>query len=370
LTTVFRVVPHQLLREFFGRHGLAHLDVALEQCGKRNVQPLLDAVLALPPREFDRVEADLHNVFDLACDTGMVAYIEAAGFCGVPRPADELPEDAGLYHKALWAWLNHRDAFENAARIHQVEQLAWWRKRAGLPGKPADLSPEALARLGAELSTLLLRYQGRGKRCTVEAFRRWDTDYLFAYPDDHVQNATTHDESGLLTPCTFRRTFQIVFAYDRPAGGLELCARGPADFKQRLEEAFASVVLGHPLAKWDEKPPYALDQLKFGEFNLATDPGDGVEARIRRMRLRPRNSKRKLTLDADPDGGPDDIHRMYAQMVNTEAVPLSACAVELLTITFEFQEADGRRAGRLSLDLTPRGCSGLRDQPPDRVRPV
>src|SRR5207253_807301 len=117
-------------------------------------------VHALPSRDFDRVEAILHGVFDLACDTGMMAYIEAAGYCGVPRPAEELPEEAGLYHKALWVWLNHRDAFENASRIHQVEQLTWWRKRAGLPGKPADLSREALARLGAELSKLLLRHQG------------------------------------------------------------------------------------------------------------------------------------------------------------------------------------------------------------------
>src|SRR5262249_30513469 len=157
--------------------------------------------------------AGLHNVFDLACDTGISALIEAVGCCGVENPAADLPGEGTLYHKAVWAWLNRPEAFERAVLIHQVEQLAWWRKRDSLPAKQPDTSAGALHQLGDELSRLLLEEQGRGKRCTVETFSRGTTDYLFAHPDDYVQNVTAHDDDGALAPRTFRRTFLLAFAY-------------------------------------------------------------------------------------------------------------------------------------------------------------
>jgi hypothetical protein len=59
-------------------------------------------------------------------------------------------------------WLNRRDVFEKAQVIHRVEHMSWWRKRNDLPKNAPDKSPEAIATLERDISSLL-KSQERGK---------------------------------------------------------------------------------------------------------------------------------------------------------------------------------------------------------------
>src|SRR5262249_46852413 len=153
----------------------------------------------------------------------------------------------------------------------------------------------------------------------------------------------------------------------RQEGTLELFARGPKALKARLEGAFARIVLGHDLAAWNPGPTYILNHLKDRHFSLATDPEDGVTARVKRMRLSFKNSSRRVTLEADPDGEPDDIYRMLEEVIDRDRVPPSAFNVTLVTFVFEFGGVDGRRPGSMAFDVaSPDSCS-LRNQRPERV---
>src|SRR5262249_61848124 len=91
-----------------------------------------------------RIESELHSVFDLASEGGIRALLEAARCHGVQDPAGQLPAEGTLYAKAMWAWLHWEAVLPDATRIYQVEQLKWWRKRSDLPAKVPDCSADTL----------------------------------------------------------------------------------------------------------------------------------------------------------------------------------------------------------------------------------
>lgn len=362
--TVLRMTANSLLQQFFDRIGHAKLNVPWDKLRERDIQPVLDSLAAVPRTTFDRVEADLHSVFDLACESGINAILEAGASGGDDMAA--LMPGGGAYSQAMWVWLHRRDVFDRASLFHQVDDLSWWRKRADLPHTSPRNEPEAYRELERSLADLLQREQGRGQVCTVEPFHRDGTDYFVAHPDDFVDNVTIHDDDGKLSPHSLRRTFTIVFAFRSEDGSLELFARVPAKLKPRIEVIFAKIMLGVELDDW--KPDaYELNPLKHRSFSLATDPDDCVRVHIRRLRLAVKNSRRRLTVEADTDKAANDIHDMMDDVLNKERLPLSAVNVTMATLCFEFLPIDGRKAGSMTFDVAYPYTCNLRNHRPDRV---
>jgi hypothetical protein len=127
------------------------------------------------------------------------------------------------------------------------------------------------------------------------------------------------------------------------------------------------VALGHARGEWNAKPSYTLGHLISPDFTLATDPEDAVTVSIRRLRLHAKHSRRRITLEADPEAGPADIYRMMGEVLNKQNVPPSSVFVGLVTFCFEFGDADGRRAGSMTFDVAfPSSCS-LRNHRPEYI---
>ncbi|MBP3954846.1 hypothetical protein J8F10_06060 [Gemmata sp. G18] len=368
IPTVLRMVPHDLLRRFFERLGHTDLPIPWAQLKKRDPRPVLAAVQGLEAAQVDAIEAALHTVFDLACDTGLAAIRESAEFDDGPAPLADVPDDATLYHHAMAAWVANPDVIGRAMRIHQVERLTWWRKRRDLPPGALDGSRGALDRFARELSALLLLSEGRGRNCTVEHMTRKGTEYVFAHPDDFAQNVTAHTRDGELVPRTFRHTFPIIFAFHPGEGTLETFAKLPSKTKPKVEALFAQQFLGvEHLPRWPRRPTYHLDQLKPRAFDLDTDPADRVRAEVRHMRLRYPNSQRQLSFTGDP-GFPRDTHSLLDDALNQDRVPLTD--LELTMVTLEFVFLDGSDPPAVSLDVAcPSSCS-LRNLPPNRAELV
>jgi hypothetical protein len=360
------MTANSLLRQFFDRIGHDNLGVPWDNLRERDIHAVVDALAGLPRTKYDRIEAILHSVFDLACESGINAILEAGASSGDDALAKEMPRDAGAYSQAMWAWLNRHEIFERASLIHQVDDLTWWRKRTDLPHTSPRHEPDAYRELERCLSELLQREQGRGQVCTVEPFHRNGTDFFVAHPDDFVDNVTVHDDEGKLSPRSLRRTFTIVFAFRAEDGSLELFARVPAKLRPRIEEIFAKTMLGVELGDW--KPDaYELNQLKYRSFTLATDPDDCVRVHIRRLRLAVKNSRRRLTVEADPGKAAEDIYDMMDEVLNKERLPLSAVNVTMATLCFEFLPIDGRKAGSMSFDVAYPYTCNLRNHRPERV---
>lgn len=366
IPTVLRMVPNDLLSDVFDRLGHGGLGIAWTELKEREVEPVVKAISLLPRREQTKIEAVLRSIFDLACETGIDAIFEAAFRCGDLDLPQAMPRDTGPYAKAAWAWLNRIDAFDKATLFHQVENLAWWRKRRDLPQVRPDTSPVALERLGQAISDFLLMAQGRGQACTVEHFSRSDgTDYFFAHPDDFVENITAHDDHGNLTPQVLKQTFVMVFAFNADEGSLELFAKVPGKLKAEIEKLFCDAILARPLGDWTPEAAYELDQLKDRSFVLATDPEDQLRVFVRRLRLAFNTNGRRILLEV-PDGQ-DSIHEMMAECLSDENVSMDDVHATLATFTFEFLPQEGRKPGTLTFDVAwPHYCS-LRNQRPERV---
>jgi len=368
IPTVLRMVPNALLQEFFEGLGHGDFDPCWPELKEREIDPILDYLGELPRERLNEIESALRSVFDLACDSGFDSMLEAGPHCGEPNLGSLVPEDLSVYGKAMWVWLHRRPVFDKAQVIHQVEHMAWWRKRNDLPRiEPEPIfDSERIENLEREISTLL-KAQGRGKECTVEPFTRGDTDYFFAYPDDFVQNVVVHDEHGQLAPEAFRKTLLVVFAYNREEGSLELCAKLPKKLKEQMEVVFAREILGWELGSYEPDAAYELNQLKDESFDLRTDPQDRVQVSINKMRLSAKQSGRRIHVEVDTDDADDNIHKAVRECVNLDQFPLSEWNATQATFCFEFLPLDGRKHGRQTFDVTyPRSCS-LRGARPERV---
>ena len=367
LPTILRMVPNALLQQFFVNLGHEEFDPRWTDLKEKEIEPILDYLDELHRKQLDEVESGLRSVSDLASDGGFSALLEAGDACGVPVLGSLVPDDLSVWGRTMWLWLNHRNVFEKAQIIYQVEHMSWWRKRNDLPQNAPDTSPDAVAKLEREISSLL-RFQGRGKDCTVETLTRGHVHYFFAYPDDSVENVLIHDKEGHLSPETFRQTLLIVFAYNEAEGSLETYAKKlNKPVKERLEVIFTDAIMHWELDVYDPDAAYELDQLKDPSFDLTPDPVDRLRVRIRKMRLSSTNSGRRILIEVDDDDPDDDIHKAIEECINLDNVPLSEWHATLVTFCFEFLPMDERKAGRQTFDVGyPRSCS-LRNARPERV---
>jgi len=367
--TVLRMVPNHLLKELLDQEGHREFDPKWNGLTRPTdiVQPLIAYMDELPKSKFDALECALHNVSDLASEEGLNALFEAAQFCGIDDLASSVPDDLCTWGRTMWVWLNHRSVFEKAQIIYQIDHMSWWRKRNDLPQNTPDVSSAATDRLAREISTLL-RTQGRGRNCTVERIERGSIHYFFAYPDDFVQTVQIHNEESVLTVTPFRKTLQIVFAYNQEDGSLELYARSlPKKFKEQLERLFASVILHWGLSEFDPDAAYELNHLKDPSFVLRTDPADRVTVRIKRLGFSHDGTDRQIIVQVDEDKADDDIHKAIKECLNFSEHPLANWDVTLVTLCFEFQAIDGRKPGRQTIEVRyPRSCN-LRNMRADRV---
>jgi hypothetical protein len=367
LPTVLRQVPKTLLGRFFAKMKIPFEGMDWETHRERDIEPLLGVLNALPNAEMVPVESELHAIHDLSCETGINALIETAAAFGDHDLAERLPEGLSAYGKAMWVWLEHPEYFANAGLVAQVEQLAWWRKRNDLPCQQPDTSASTLEQLKKEISHLLLTTQGRGRLCSVEVLTRGTTVYFFVYPDDFVQSVQEHDAEGQLAPRTIRRTFSIVFAYDSEAGTLELFAKMSAKLKTKLEELFARCVLDHELTAWQPPAAFTLNHLRHHSTALPVEPQDGISVMVGRLVLGVVGSKQRLTLDADPKHGPQDVYDMIENFLNMKNLRLQTVQVQSVTLVFEFHTLGDRKPGKARITVSyPSGCN-LRNQRPERV---
>jgi hypothetical protein len=370
LQTVLRMTPNPLLEQYFRALGHGDFDPKWSELRKQEVDPLLNFIENLPPDQHNEAESVLRTVFDLACESGFQAILEAAAESGLRNLGAMIPGDLPLYGVSMWAWLNYREVFDQAQSIHRIDQMPWWRKRSDLPRKDPDHSQPALELLELNISHLL-KSQGRGKDCTVETRSRGGIDYYFAYPDDFVENVTVHDENGRLAPELFRKTMLIVFAYNRHEGTLETFAKLPKAMKEKLETIFAAAILDFELPSFDPRTVYELNPLKDESFDLSTDPADCVNVRIRKIRLSAKSKNgRRILLEVDDDDPHDNIHKAIRECINLEEVSLSEWNVTLATFCFDFLPLAGRKVGQFSFDVIyPHSCS-LRSARTDRVEIV
>ncbi|MGA9070667.1 MAG: hypothetical protein WB424_10460, partial [Terracidiphilus sp.] len=183
-----------------------------------------------------------------------------------------------------------------------ADTLPYWRKRKGFAHQPASVHEDGRRALAESIRDYFHRTEGRGKNCVVEAFRRGELDYFFAYPEDYSQQSIEWVDN------TFARrahnpAFEVIYVYSEKDGTLDLNCRGANKAVEPLQSMFATAILGLP-----ELPPdpddervYNLNPLRERGFQFVYDPASGIESvAVKKLRLSSKVIKGdRITLEAD-----------------------------------------------------------------------
>jgi hypothetical protein len=113
--------------------------------------------------------------------------------------------------------------------------------------------------------------------------------------------------------------------------------------------------------------PFELNGLLSRETRLPTDPADGIkDARVIKMRLSIGNGRRKITLDADPDGTVDDIYQMLETYIDRGRLTDSKVNVTQAKFLFRFVGLGGKAAKNLAFEVSFPNAANLKNQPEER----
>jgi len=360
---VLRQVSNSLLRQFFAK-SRKDIDVEWDTLAETDIESIYRAWQAMKDADRRVVEAVMQDVNAMATEEGVKVLVRDGDTWG-KNLREDLDQWESRYDKAMWAYLNHQDVWKMAvlfARADQLEGTRPWVKRSGVSTHPAKTEEADIGGLQNALKAFYRDREGRGHCCRVNhMLRNKRQDYFFVSLSDYTDTYDKLDtEKHDFVRESEQRAFEVVFVYEQQTGSLDVYAKGGKKVVTPLQEVFARVILGVELGEEVEGQPYHLAELLNPKFGFSVEAGDGVDhVRLRRVRLSVKgNRKRRITLEANPDGSADDIHTMIQNYLNQQTLPPALVDVDLATITFRMAGGNNGRATSFSFNLSyPDGCS-------------
>lgn len=318
----FRQMPNALLARYFqGQKLFADLDFAAMKEGKP--EELFNAWLALPDSQRNRMDTEFRDIFEMSCEKGFKAIVDEAEY-HLPETTDELRAFveklstlSNHYERAMITFLDHNGLWKGATRFYHADTLLYWRKRKNLPKRKAAVDKDSLKELAALISNYFHYTEGRGKNCVVEAFRRDQLDYYFAYPEDYSQQSIEW-VNGQFDCRPHNPAFEVIYVYSQKEGSLDLNFRGSKKAVEPLQSMFATEIL-----KIDELPPdpkderiYDLSPLLRRSFNFNYDVGSGIEeVTVKKLRLSSQIKEgERITLEAGTSRDSDAVYDLLDQV--------------------------------------------------------
>jgi hypothetical protein len=318
----FRQMPNRLLARYFEAHGvLAELDFAAMK--ETQIDELFAAWLELPEGQRNPMDAELREIHALSSEKGWCAIRDEADWQFRQEPdaftafVESMGDLDGHFERAMVTFLKYPQFWKGATLFCHADNLPYWRKRKGFPHQPASVHEDGRRALAAGISSYFHRTEGRGKNCLVEAFRRGELDYFFAYPEDYSQRSLEWVE-GDFAPRQHNPAFEVIYVYSRKEGTLDLNCRGASKAVEPLQAMFAAEIL-----KLSELPPdptdervYDLNPLRERSFQFVYDPASGIQSvAVKKLRLSSKVVKGdRITLEADAAANREAIYDLLDEV--------------------------------------------------------
>lgn len=365
---ILKQISNPLLQAFFDERGQLP-DLPWDELSEHKIEPVFEAWQALPERDRLEVQVILRDIYELADHRGLAVLAEEI-LWRCPERGDEFKEQRSKADKAMWVYLNVREAFDEAALFARADALAagrHWKRRNNLPRVPLEVDDDMLAALAGALTAFYGPMQMRGRHCKVVHYHRHGAaDYLFAYLDDYPDKHLVFDgDADQPSVRADRYAFENVFVYNADDGSLEVFAQGGKKVWEPLQSAFCKAVLGEDIDPADPlRPSFKLDHVLTPDFPLPTDPADGVEdARITRIRLVPPGSGGYVEIKANPKGHRNDIFRKLERWLRSENINLDDTRVASASFSLKFAHDGPGRQPTLSFDVSAPNSSNLKSKP-------
>ena len=360
----FRQMPNRLLARYFaGSCVLVELDFT----ALKETQPeqLFAAWLELPESQRNEMDAEFREISAMSCEKGFRAILDEAEWHlrETPQAHAELMEKlAGLanhHERAMVTFLDYRVFWKGATLFYHADTLPYWRKRKGFPSQAAAVHEDGRQAMADSIRSYFRRTEGRGKNCVVEAFRRGDLDYFFAYPEDYSQQSIEWVE-GEFARRPHNPAFEVIYVYSQTDGTLDLNFRGSHKAVEPLQGMFATAILNLP-----ELPPdpedtriYDLTPLRQRDFQFVFDPASGIQGvAVKKMRVSSKvNKGDRITLEADASGNSEAVHDLLDRVA--KSVPLHLYNVTLVELAALVAVKPGEKPKTVTVRIThPNSCS-------------
>ncbi len=361
-----------LLRRLFAEHGLLG-DFPWDELSARRIEPLIARWDGIEEAARRVIQVVLQDANELAEERGQRLLAEELAW----RFPEKLSDFAGwssLADKALWAYLEAREAFDEAALFARAEALrngqfaARWNS---LPPGEITVTEPMVTSLEQSIRDYYWQKELRGQVCRVHHYQRpGGAEYFFAYLPDWPDKRLVFEPDGNLTPREETYTFTNVFIYIPSEGALELIAKGGKKVHFPLRRAFCKTVLGIEVDD-DEpiRPSYQLNHLLDPSFTFITEPEDRIAAvRLRRIRLVPTVSvpaveylEPKLLESASHAEVMQAIHQLLGALgLNRSQVSVAQVGIQL-----EFL-SDGHHKGKtMTFNVSYPNTCDLKSKPED-----
>jgi len=367
--TFLRQSPNPVLQQYFHANNLA-LDVDWKCLTPRRIDPLFDAIEALPDEARESVERDFRLVFGMATPKGRLLFIEQGEIRSIDL-AERLSHVENHYEAAMVIFLEHREVFEVASCVNEMHLLGHWRKRWVGKGLHATTEPEQIAAFEDAMQGIYKK-QGRGRHCHVDRYERRDPLRFcyFAYPEDFPTSDIEYDDQHNFGRVTRHPAMENAFVYDPQAGVVEISATGPKKHKEALAEAFCVHILGlKTLPPENGLPRITLEPAMNPSFSFPIEPEDGVvRMEFKTIRLDyPCAEQMQLTVKIKPNGTPNAIHALMRDKLGLMRNTLRPLYPSQAKIVVEFEPANGRRGKRMTFQVTSPDSCGLGDDPHEQI---
>jgi hypothetical protein len=326
----FRQMPNALLARYFQERGLfADLDFAAMKETKPDA--LLTAWLELPEGQRNEMDADFSEIHALSCEKGWCAIRDEAKWQFRQEPnaftafVERMGDLDGHFERAMATFLDYKQFWKGAMHFHHADSLAHWRKRKGMPHQVADVHMGGRQALADGIRNYFHRTEGRGKNCVVEALRRDERDYFFAYPEDYSRQSVEWVK-GTFERRQHNPAFEVIYVYSQKDGTLDLNFRGIRKAVEPLQKMFATEIL-----KLSELPPdptgdcvYDLNPLRERGFQFVYDAASGIEGvAVKKLRLSSKVIKGdRITLEADAAANREAIYDLLDKVARSVPVRL------------------------------------------------
>ena len=347
MTTVLRRTPYKALRWFLPK-VVGELDFDWENLRACDVGEVIKAFEQLPPERKEPIEATVREIVSLANIEGVAALNEAAKLCKIFYWEVAFKAYSSTYLQAIYAWSSHRNVFDTAKKIVQMNRPICGQRRTGLPTGTASFTEEKLTELKSAIQSFFLEKENRGEVCTVEMFERDNGKFnILAYPDDHVRPKLFHNEQQVLLPKIEKSVFEVLFAVDTKEGTLETAAKLSKSRKEELETLFIRTMYGI------EPPPmggtvYEIDAMKSPDFPMPTDPVDCVRVEIAMMSIKWDFHERATAFAVKQR---DSIHESVACYLSRKELALDKAELQRIRLRFYFGPHPNRRAGMVTAEI-------------------
>jgi hypothetical protein len=318
-------MPNALLARYFEAHDvLAELDFAAMK--ETRIDELFAAWLELPESQRNGMDADFREIHALSCEKGWCAIRDEAQWQfreeqnAFTAFVEKLGDLDGHFERAMAAFLEFPQFWKGATLFCHADTLPYWRKRKGLPHQPASVHEDGRQALADGIRNYFHRTEGRGKNCKVEAFRRGELDYFFAYPEDYSHRSLEWVE-GEFAPRPHNPAFEVIYVYSQKDGTLDLNCREANKAVEPLQAMFATAIL-----KLSELPPdpsddrvYDLNPLRERSFQFVYGPASGIQSvAVKKLRLSSKVVKgNRITLEADAAARREAIYDLLDEVGNS-----------------------------------------------------